>query len=366
VNAIAVSNLRPTALHRGRGVVRSRRIKALRPFRQSLLVAIWLGIVFGGPCSAQTIHPLQDDFYVATDHLPLEARIHPAPEPVVQLAFERNAAMGMPVLPKPASPGHPLVPTLVRMLRELPAQIRQMAEASVKAVYLVDGNFGSARTEAVRDLTGRVVGGYMILNAAALARTANEWISWREHSAFRTQGPLRVKVTLEPPATDNQQNALRFLFLHELGHILGMVSGTHGYWAAPETFWLTERSAFTNLSWRLGNDGLFSPWKHQYPLLGQLGFYRFEKAPLATHQAPQVYAALARTDLPSLYGSVDPYEDFAESFALFVHTELLNRPYYIELFEEGRLIGRFRSCLQDGRCPQKIRLIAALIERWRG
>ena len=213
--------------------------------RAIAVTAAWLMIFIGEVCTATLLDVQQASFYAATDQQPLAARIHSAPAQVVQLAFERNSAMAAPVLPQPAARDHPLKAVLTQMLHNLPEQMLRLAEAHVKAIYLVDGNFGSARTEAVMDEAGRVVGGYMVMNTAALARTANEWISWRERSAFRSNETLQVKVTLEAPEADTQENALEFLFLHELGHILGMVSGTHGFWAAPETFWLTARSPFT-------------------------------------------------------------------------------------------------------------------------
>jgi len=70
---------------------------------------------------------------------------------------------------------------------------------------------------------------------------------------------------------------------------------------------------------------------------------------------------LGETDLPSLYGSIDPYEDFAEAFAIHVHTRLLGRPFRVDLYLGPAHIGGFRSCLDTGRCPEKAALLESLL-----
>ncbi len=251
------------------------------------------------------------------------------------------------------------------MLAGLPAPLRALAEDHVAAVYLLQDNFGSARVEAARDAQGRLIGGCVLLNLDALARSANAWASWRERSAFRADDPYRLQVTLEPAATDTVENALRFLFLHELGHVVGMAAGVHGFWAAPETWPTTVHSPFTRLSWSTDGNRWHSPWQQRHPVLTLPRFYRFETAPLPLSAAPLVYRALGGTNWPSLYGSIDPYEDFAETFALYVHTRLLHRPFRVDLYLGPERIGTFRSCLDTGRCPAKLAGMAWLLSAGR-
>jgi hypothetical protein len=90
-------------------------------------------------------------------------------------------------------------------------------------------------------------------------------------------------------------------------------------------------------------------------------FYRFEGAPLPRSAAPVVYRLLGETDLPSLYGSLDPYEDFAEAFTIQVHTRLLGHPFRVDLYLGPAHIGGFRSCLDTGRCPEKAAFLESLL-----
>lgn len=291
----------------------------------------------------------------------LDQRVHSAPPQVLQLLWQRNRAHGVDVRPRAAASEHPLRVPLVSMLRGLPSPVKRLAERYVAAIFLVEDNFGSARVEAVRDEQGNIVGGYLALNLSVLARPANAWITWRENSAFGTNEEPDIRITLQPPESNTVENALQYLFLHELGHIVGMATGVHGFWAAPETLWLTSSSSYIRLSWVPTANAMLSPWKQQYPVLARPAFYRFENSTLPRSEAPAVYSALAQTNLPSLYGSTDPYEDFAESFAIYVHTRLLNRPYQVELQANGATVGRYGSCLQTGRCPQKVRFFEVLL-----
>lgn len=296
-------------------------------------------------------------------NVPLQQRVRPATRAITTLAMRRNLANGVAVEPWSADLDHPLVPALYTMLAGLPAAIKAMARDHVVAIYLLRGNFGSARVEAAHNAHGRLIGGCILLNLDALERTANSWASWREGSAFRADERYRIRVTLEPPATDSKENALRFVFLHELGHILGMAAGVHGFWAAPQTWWLTIRSPYTGLSWKTDGSQWLSPGKRRFPVLGLPRFYRFEASPLPLSAAPQVYRALSETNWPSLYGSIDPYEDFAEAFAIYVHTRMLGRPYRVDLYLGAARSGEYSSCLDTGRCPQKLAFMRRLTAR---
>jgi hypothetical protein len=140
-----------------------------------------------------------------------------------------------------------------------------------------------------------------------------------------------------------------------------MVAGVHGYWAAPQTWSATVRSPFTRFSWSTDGHGWLSPWKQRSALLALPRFYRFEAAPLPLSASPLVYRALGETNWPSLYGSIDPYEDFAETFAIYLHTRLLHRPFRVDVYLGPQRIAGFRSCLDTGRCPEKLDLMERLL-----
>ncbi|MEA3275086.1 MAG: hypothetical protein U9Q81_07340 [Pseudomonadota bacterium] len=331
-----------------------------RPALASLLLLAGSQGAASSPCVSGRIDP---SVLSATS---LEARIQSAPPAITALALRRNLGNGVAVEPRAASMDHPLVPALFRMLSRLPSPLYRLARETVAAIYLLQDNFGSARVEALRDPHGHLSGGCILLNLDALSRPANAWASWRENSAFRADEPYAVRVILEPRVTDTVESTLRFIFLHELGHVLGMAAGVHGFWAAPETWWLTVQSPYFQLSWARNKDTLTSEWKRRFSILEYPRFYRFEAAPLPLAAAPVVYGALARTNWPSLYGSIDPYEDFAETFALFVHTRLLGGSYRVDVLFGPERVAHFLSCLDTGRCPGKTAYLEQLFTRFFG
>jgi hypothetical protein len=169
-------------------------------------------------------------------------------------------------------------------------------------------------------------------------------------------------MTLEQPPQDTVQGALRFIFLHELGHVLGLALQAHGFWDDDPLPALTRESPFVQLSWTPGDEGkLVSRWRQDFPALSRLDFYSFDEARLTAKDAFEVYDALAHTDFPSLYGATNLYDDFAEAFVIYVHTRLLGKPYRVDLSgSDGRRL-TYQSCLQDGRCPRKVALLEALL-----
>jgi hypothetical protein len=250
-----------------------------------------------------------------------------------------------------------------KVVRELPTAVRALAERYLAAVYMVEDDWGTAVTEAVRGPEGEHRFAYIVLNLTALGRTANAWATWKENSTFRPgKGEFSLKLTIEADANNDREGAVRFIFIHELGHVLGLGMKAHPTWEDNKAPRPPGGYPFVNYSWskRKGR-GFVSRWKERFPGLHKTGFYRFGKAPLALSQARQVYETLAVTDFPSLYGSTNLYDDFAEAFAIYVHTRLLGKPYQVELREPGKPLRVYRSCIQTGACPRKIAFLQKML-----
>ena len=76
------------------------------------------------------------------------------------------------------------------------------------------------------------------------------------------------------------------------------------------------------------------PWSgSDFDLRGAVDFYGTNK--LHSDAIVTAYAGLEGSDFPSLYGATNPYDDFAECFASYVHSELLGRPYALRVDYDG-------------------------------
>lgn len=338
------------------------------PRRAVLLATVLPALLWAGAAPGQSVHPLRRlESYPGALERPIEAKVRRAEGGMLDLLHQINLQYGQDRRPATPAPDHPLAGVVRGMLAELPPPVHRLASRYVVAVYLVTEDFGTGTTEAVQDDRGRWRYGWIALNLTALERTANAWASWKERSAFRPEAGTRIELTLEPPAGDTLAGAVRFIFLHELGHVLGLGLQAHGFWDAEGIPAATRDGAFPRISWvpgrPHGRPAMVSPWWERFPVLERLDFYSFAEAPLSAARAPEAYAALARTDLPSLYGATSVYEDFAETFAIHVHTALLGKPYRVVVRRGGRVAARYTSCLADGGCPAKARVLRRLLAR---
>ena len=93
----------------------------------------------------------------------------------------------------------------------------------------------------------------------------------------------------------------------------------------------------------------------------KIGFYGSRK-PLSSKRIPQIYAELAKTDFASLYSTTEPQEDFAEIFAIYVHTVIMGQPYEIWV-SSGDKVAVYEHCFATGRCVAKERLIFEFIQQ---
>jgi hypothetical protein len=138
--------------------------------------------------------------------------------------------------------------------------------------------------------------------------------------------------------------------------------GVHGFWDDEGLPPRTRDSTFFGQSWQLDGKGWFtSKYAERFPKLVLARFYRFEQAPLPLSDAESTYRALSQTDLPSLYGITNVFDDFAETFAIYVHTRVLGKPYRAEVFENGTSRYTYSSCVTRNTCPEKVKAVEALL-----
>jgi len=293
--------------------------------------------------------------------LPLEKKVERGTPELIDKQYHTNLDFGVDVRPRRSAKNHPLEKKVRSMLAGLPPEVKKLAGKAVMTVFLVEGDFGTGTTEAVMDDNGEWKYSYVVLNLSALDRTANQWGSWKDESAFKPQSGFSIRMTLEPEASDDQEGALRFIFLHELGHVLGQYLGAHGSWEDDTLGEATLNSPYLKISWKPEGNEMVSHWKTKYSILGDLKFYQFAGAPLSIKQAEKAYGQLAKTDFPSLYGATNYFDDFAESMAIYIHTRVLHKPYLVEVLEDGKVRQTYRSCFQDGRCENKALEIQKLL-----
>src|SRR6185503_19071394 len=91
----------------------------------------------------------------------------------------------------------------------------------------------------------------MILDPAVLGKyRANAWATWKENTPFKPAPGVSLQALIERDGEDNRKNAIQYILLHELGHVLPLGRKAHPMWVAPPpTPMDTADYPFFELSW---------------------------------------------------------------------------------------------------------------------
>jgi predicted Zn-dependent protease with MMP-like domain len=286
---------------------------------------------------------------------PLPLRIAKAPALLIKKLMIENDLYGLSERPVPAEPSPEFHEVLKRLEESLPVKVRKLIADRIIGIYLVNNLGSTGFTDTVTDENQKEKYAYIVLDKGVLLkRTANEWATWKENSVFKPQPEkdMTLNVVMESPQEDTVSGAIRLILMHEIGHVLGMASGIHPSWNEPAV--VSDRYPFTLISWKMDKEKVASRYDDRFPEREQVRFYAFQSALLTIRQTDSIYRVLhSATDYPSLQASVDIWEDFAESFATYVHVAREGRPYEIRLQKEGEPATVYRSCWKDDRCERK-------------
>jgi len=226
----------------------------------------------------------------------------------------------------------PLTPDLqadlAQALAALPDSLMNTLSKAILGIFFADGLGASGLTDMVALGDGSTnIGFIIVLDRQAFAHSsANTWASWKENSAFIADNHVHINVRIANQDDDHRVQAMRFLLLHEFGHVLAtMTDICPKEWTLP----LPKLAGhFSKLSWQTNGSKAIRP-EQNFPHREKISFYR--QPELHASQALDLYRDLARTAFPTLYASMDVQEDFAECFATYIHTELLGQPYSVQV-----------------------------------
>lgn len=128
----------------------------------------------------------------------------------------------------------------------------------------------------------------------------------------------------------------------------------HPPWALPPQFVPSLAPyPFASLSWRFSDD------RNKYVTLFDNDFKRrtnvvyYFGARLDAEEMVPSYSMLESTNFPTLYAATRPGADFAESFASFVHTVLMKRPFAIRIYVDDNIAKTFEMCWNQAALQQQ-------------
>jgi hypothetical protein len=297
-------------------------------------------------------------YWKARQRLPIHERILALPPEVCELVHQVNLASGLDAVPVPAAPTPALRQELGDAIRGMPDAVLDLVDPLLLGVCLGHGLGSSGITDIVVDAEGRILGCVVLLDIGMLTpHGANSWATWKENLPFLAGGEYTLSATIAAPDQDTRAGAMQYLLLHEFGHVL-----TAGYAFLP-AWWepVPEQPfAWLGLSWSVDAAQRFVPHPaSDFELRGVVDFYGNRK--LDSDSLVTACAGLERSDFASLYGATNPYDDFAECFASYVHCELLGRPQVLEVHAGGQSVARLEGFWDSARSLPKRRFMDCLL-----
>lgn len=288
----------------------------------------------------------------------LREKIAPAPDVLVDYLGIDNKLNGYNQVPRPAKQWQSFADEVFQAIDEFPPEVKRHLNDHVIGIFLVVDLGTSAYSEVLKGFAHHSLG-FIVLDSQALDRKANEWASWRENTPFKPCAGLAAGVLIEPEDRDLRKNALSYIILHELGHLVGVAKGSHADW------WDEGNPAdyvFASMSWVLRNGSLISKWDDIFYDRSKVRFYADEKSQITADKIPGIYANLAKTDFVSLYAATGIYDDFAETYAMYVHVVLQKKPWQLAVLRDGKPVFTMTEPIQQERCGNKRKFLATLFE----
>lgn len=220
----------------------------------------------------------------------------------------------------------------------LPPAHQAAFSKKVLAIYFID-NFSSAGlTDWCIDSKGKFYY-FMFLNSSLLARSIDDWLSYRENSTFdkSSEWPI-IRVR-----TQTDFKALMYVLLHEGAHVVDYELGITPF-IDPIHKKLSGRTQkitpFTDGVWTLQNKPVT---KYDFKHRTDVNFYEMIPARglIPRPQLPVMFSRLKKTPFCSFYAASAWYEDLAEYVTCYHIEKKLNGSVIIELLREGKVIDSY-------------------------
>ncbi|MDV6237473.1 hypothetical protein CH379_017705 [Leptospira ellisii] len=258
---------------------------------------------------------------------------------------ELNKIDGFEDSPEPETDPEPWKDRLRTVRSRLPESVNSILDRSLLKVILCRNLGGTGVTGFVYDKNGPV-GGIVFLDSGMLNRNANDWITRKENSAFRSRG-IELSVEIEKKTENDVEAALEYILLHELGHIISVQRKI-----VPD-FRNRNRDfsgfEFSSGIWSTETASFFDP---EFPQRKRIKFYAEQPLDLASDWE-SIYPILFSTPFPTLYSAMNGDDFFAESFVSYVHTILQKKIWRLTIRQNGKKTFVMENGISERRCKKQ-------------
>lgn len=293
-------------------------------------------------------------FYKKFNEAPLTNKVFSAPKELLDFVNLDNRKLDLPHRTKKSKDFDKIAKLTQAALDELPPIVKSKFAHKLIGIFLLEGLGSTGFTDMVKDQNGKTQGAFIILDSGVLAqRDANSWASWKENTPFET-GDLKIELKIEEEENNNIKNAIQYILLHELGHVVSINSQIHPPWDRDEKDINIKEYPYTMLSWKKEQEKLIGQLENTnklYVPYKTLNFYHGKK--LSNNQMLVIYTLLNLTNIPTLYGAMNAADDWAESFVTYIHTVLLKKPFDLKIKTGETVIFKHELCYFNNQCKRK-------------
>lgn len=292
---------------------------------------------------------------------PVVDRVHVLPQDIADSLRSGTFGAGFAREIAPAEDAEYLLADLRAAVDSIPGPVKKLVEGRLIGVYLVQGmklNDGShAAGLAIETINffRQYSGTVILIDRDSSDQPADEALAGLSFVALSKYGYFSLEPKLADSGSNDRVTTLRTVLLHELGHLIDtdrrIVSKSFSYGE------IAPGCGFACLSWRTD-----SRHRHGGHLTAAMAHLERRQYREYVTGLPKTLEALKKSNFPSLYATTSPAEDFADSFAMYVHTVMLGQPWELTFRVDGEIKTDIGSCFNEGRCPRKREYFEALME----
>lgn len=262
---------------------------------------------------------------------PLERRVGPAPDFLVDYLSQQDETRYAPYRPKAEDLGE-----VEQALSQLPQHYVHVLESKLIGIYFMADLSGSGWADWVVGPRGDMYN-YIILSTNVLGRDISDWLSWKENTCFERDDPT-LKIEID---AGNALSGIAGILMHESSHVIDYQQNLTPYvemstWLYANPTGEVQPTPFSKGVWdEEKKPGAASGFTERE----RVSFYGWGEGPkLKISQAAAVYGNLAKTPFVSLYGTLSWVEDFAETMLFAWLTQTMGQPYVIKVKKGDQVI----------------------------
>ena len=190
----------------------------------------------------------------------------------------------------------------------------------------------------------------VFMDIDVLNQKINDWYKWREETAFKKTSNLQLSPNL------SNENSVVDTIQYSLAQLYGIILNWNPkYYPTSNMELLTnfKKYELLNQSWKLENDIVSSKFDSIPEDMNYLRYYSKDDRLFNLDEMLVFSKALKSTNYPNLYAFSSSSKDFVESIASYIHTNILKRPFNIDIKNETEIVGNYKSCWKQPRCLKK-------------